>query len=230
MTVRKLIGGTRWPNAFAFGSTGQSGFGEAAQTYFGKDIRSLTSPEAATLASIVRGASYYNPYRHPDQVLERRNTVLSLMRQNGFITDREYAIASETPLQVLSGPAESNEAPYFVDLVNDELERRFPGYDFQAHSAKIYTTLDLNLQKAANEAVTEGMKQGLDIQGQDINPLAILLCRTKSGPFYSEALKERIKELKSRIHKAHNPIYNETLMIEIETLQWVLSQIHRPEQ
>ena len=153
-------------NQVDFGNRGSftiRGFGEAAQTFFGKDIRSLTLPQAATLASIVRGASYYNPYRHPDRVLERRNTVLSLMRQNGFITDRDYAIASETPLEVLSGPAESNEAPYFVDLVNDDLEKRFPGYDFQAHSAKIYTTLDLNLQKAANEAVTEGMKQVDDL-------------------------------------------------------------------
>jgi penicillin-binding protein 1B len=153
-------------NQVDFGNRGSftiRGFGEAAQTYFGKDIRSLTLPEAATLASIVRGASYYNPYRHPDRVLERRNTVLSLMRQNGFIGDRDYAIATETPLAVVSGPAESNEAPYFVDLVNDDLEKRFPGYDFQAHSAKIYTTLDLNLQKAANDAVMAGMKQVDDI-------------------------------------------------------------------
>ncbi len=69
------------------------GFGEAAQAYFGKDIRSLTLPEAATLAAIVRGASYYNPYRHPDRVRERRNAILALMRQNGFIDDREYAVA-----------------------------------------------------------------------------------------------------------------------------------------
>jgi penicillin-binding protein 1B len=139
------------------------GFGEAAQTYFGKDIRSLSLPEAATLAAIVRGASYYNPYRHPDRVRERRDAVLALMRGNGFITDREYALAAEQPLKLVTGPAESSEAPYFVDLLNDDLERRFPGSNFQARSDKIYTTLDLNLQKAANEAVAIGMKQVDDL-------------------------------------------------------------------
>jgi len=139
------------------------GFGEAAQAYFGKDIRSLSLPEAATLAAIVRGASYYNPYRHGDRVRDRRNAILALMRQNGFINDREYAVAAETPLKLVTGPAESSDAPYFVDLLNDDIERRFPGYDFQARSDKIYTTLDLGLQKAANEAVAIGMKQVDDI-------------------------------------------------------------------
>jgi penicillin-binding protein 1B len=139
------------------------GFGEAAQAYFGKDLKSLTLPEAATLASIVRGASYYNPYRHPARVKDRRNAIIALMRQNGFVTDREYAVAVESPLTLVTGPAESSEAPYFVDLLNDDLERRFPGYDFQARSDKIYTTLDLDLQKAANEAVAAGMKQVDDL-------------------------------------------------------------------
>ncbi len=140
------------------------GFGEAAQAFFGKDLRSLTLPEAATLAGIPRGASFYNPYRHADRVRDRRNWVLGMMRQNGYIGDREYAIAAETPLRVIGGPAESSDAPYFVDLMNDDLEKRFPrGYDFQAHSDKIYTTLDLDLQRAANEAIAIGMKQVDDL-------------------------------------------------------------------
>ena len=85
------------------------------------------------------------------------------MRQNGYIDDREYAVATETPLKVMSGSAESSDAPYFVDLLNEDLDKRFPGYDFQAHADKIYTTLDLNLQRAANDAVAIGMKQVDDI-------------------------------------------------------------------
>ncbi|HKD09322.1 MAG TPA: PBP1A family penicillin-binding protein [Bryobacteraceae bacterium] len=139
------------------------GFGEASQAYFGKDLRSLSLPEAATLAGIARGASYYNPYRHADRVRQRRDWILGMMRQNGYITDREYGVATETPLTVINGASESSDAPYFVDLLNDDLEKRFPGYDFQAHSDKIYTTLDLNLQRAANEAVAIGMKQVDDI-------------------------------------------------------------------
>jgi penicillin-binding protein 1B len=139
------------------------GFGEAAQAYFGKDLRSLTLPEAATLAGIARGASFYNPYRHADRIRDRRNWILGMMRQNGYVDDREYAIASETPLKLVNGPAESSDAPYFVDLLNDDLEKRLPGYDFQAHAGKIYTTLDLNLQRAANEAIAIGMKQVDDL-------------------------------------------------------------------
>ena len=85
------------------------------------------------------------------------------MRQNGFIGDREYAVAVETPLKLVTGPAESSDAPYFVDMLNDELDKRFPGYDFHARSDKIYTTLDLDLQRAANEAVAIGMKQVDDL-------------------------------------------------------------------
>ena len=139
------------------------GFGEGAQVFFGKDIRSLTLPEAAAMAGIVRGASFYNPYRHPDRVRERRNAIIGLMRQNGYVTDREYALAVEAPLTLVSGPSESSDAPYFVDLVNDDVEKRFPGYDFQANADKIYTTLDLDLQRAANEAVAIGMKQVDDL-------------------------------------------------------------------
>ena len=139
------------------------GFGEAAQAYFGKDLRSLTLPESATLAGIARGASYYNPYRHADRVRDRRNWILGMMRTNGYINDREYGVVTEAPLRLMNGTSESSDAPYFVDLLNDDLEKRFPGYDFQAHSDKIYTTLDLNLQRAANEAVAIGMKQVDDI-------------------------------------------------------------------
>jgi penicillin-binding protein 1B len=134
------------------------GFGEASQAYFGKDIKSLSVAEAATLAGMLKSASYYSPYRYPDRAKERRNTVLGLMRENKFIDDRTYALAVETPLKVMIGQAESSDAPYFVDMVNEDLERRFPGVDFQQQSARIYTTLDLDLQKFANEAVSVGMK------------------------------------------------------------------------
>ncbi|MCU1330911.1 MAG: penicillin-binding protein family, partial [Bryobacterales bacterium] len=62
------------------------GFGEAAQVYFGKELKSLTLPEAAALAGIARGASFYNPYRHPKRVEDRRNAIMALMRGNNFIT------------------------------------------------------------------------------------------------------------------------------------------------
>jgi penicillin-binding protein 1B len=141
------------------GSFSIQGFGEAAQAYFGKDIRQLNLPEAATLAAMLRNANIYNPFRFPDRARDRRNWVLGQMRENGHISDREYALAVETPLNLVKNLSQSLDAPYFVDLVNETLLSKFQDYDFLSHSFKVYTTLDLNLQRAAAEAVRIGMQQ-----------------------------------------------------------------------
>lgn len=135
------------------------GVGEAALVYFGKDLSQLTLPEAATLAGLIQSPSFRNPFRWPDRAVSRRNVVLSLMRDNGYISDREYAVAAASPLVLNKGGVESTDAPYFVDLVSDELTERFQDHDFQGHSYRIYTTLDMNLQRAAVEAVRAGGKE-----------------------------------------------------------------------
>ena len=139
------------------GSFSIQGFGEAAQAYFGKDIRQLNLPEAATLAAMLRNANIYNPFRYPDRVRDRRNWVLGQMRENGHISDREYAVAVDTPLNLVKNSSQSLDAPYFVDLVNETLQAKFQDYDFLSHGFRVYTTLDLNLQRAASEAVRNGM-------------------------------------------------------------------------
>lgn len=133
------------------------GFGEAAQAYLGKSLQNISVADAAMLAGMVQRPSYFNPYRHPDRVKERRDIVLSLMRQNGYVSDRDYALAVESPIKVINGASESSDAPYFVDLLNDELTSKFQDYDFQSQAYRIYTTLDMQLQHAANEAVRIGM-------------------------------------------------------------------------
>ncbi len=140
------------------GSFAIRGFGAAAQAYFGKDVRLVNLPEAAMLAGLIQRPSAYNPFRHPDRMRERRNLVLSMMRQNGYVTDRDYALACDAPLTLAPGGMESSEAPYFVDLVNDELNDRFQDRDFQTRSYRVYTTLDLNLQRAAVDAIRVGLK------------------------------------------------------------------------
>ena len=83
-----------------------------------------------------------------------------MMRQNGYITDREYAQAIETPLDVAKGVVQSRDAPYFVDMVNDMLTRPSSRITiFRRIRYRVYTTLDLNLQRAAAEAVRIGMEQ-----------------------------------------------------------------------
>lgn len=135
------------------------GFGEAALVYFGKDLSQLKLEEAAALAGLVQRPSFTNPLRWPERARTRRNVVLSLMRDNGYITDREYAVAAASPIVVNSAGVESTDAPYFVDLVNDELQEHFGDHDFQNRSYKVYTTLDMNLQREAGEAVRAGMKE-----------------------------------------------------------------------
>ncbi|MFN7924848.1 MAG: PBP1A family penicillin-binding protein [Bryobacteraceae bacterium] len=141
------------------GSFNIHGFGEGAQAYFGKDIRQLTLPEAATLAGLVQGPSIYNPFKSPEKAKARRNTILIMMRENGYISEEQYQDAIKAPLGIAQGGTESEDAPYFVDLVNDELQAKFQDHDFQANSYRVYTSLDINLQKAAAEAMKAGLKE-----------------------------------------------------------------------
>jgi penicillin-binding protein 1B len=141
------------------GSFGIRGFGEASQVFFGKDISQLNLPEAATLAGLIQHPSYINPFRWPDRARARRNVVLKLMRENDYISDEEYEHAIATPVALVKGNAESAEAPFFVDLVNDTLIEKFPDYNFQSNTYRVYTTLDPNLQQDAAEAVRIGMEE-----------------------------------------------------------------------
>lgn len=141
------------------GSFNICGFGEAAQAYFGKDVKQLTLAEAATLAGLIQRPSYTNPFRWPDRAQTRRNVVLKLMLENGYITDREYGVAVASPMNVSHGSMESTDAPYFIDLVNDELQDQFQGHDFQSHTYRVFSSIDMNLQRAASEAVKVGMKE-----------------------------------------------------------------------
>jgi penicillin-binding protein 1B len=141
------------------GSFGIRGFGEASQVYFGKDISQLNLPQAATLAGLIQQPSYINPFRWPDRARQRRNVVLKLMRENNYISDEEYRSAIASPLELAKQGTESTEAPYFVDLVNDTLVDKFPDYDFQTNTYRVYTTLDPNLQHDASEAVRIGMEE-----------------------------------------------------------------------
>ncbi len=141
------------------GSFAIRGFGEAAQAYLGKDVRSLTLPEAALLAGTIQRPSFTNPSRWPDRAKQRRNIVLLLMRDNGKITDKAYAEAIAAPLTIVKGGGDSSDAPYFIDLVSDTLQSEFQDYDFQGRGYRIYTSLDPELQRDAQEAVQIGMKR-----------------------------------------------------------------------
>lgn len=141
------------------GSFSVNGFGEASQAFFGKDLSQVTLPEAAMIAGLMQAPDARNPFRYPDRALARRNVVLRAMRDNGYIDDQEYADAAASPLHINREIVEASDAPYFVDMVNDSLATRFQDRDFQNGAYRVYTTLDMNLQRDAVEAVRVGIQE-----------------------------------------------------------------------
>ncbi len=140
------------------GSFTINGFGEAAQAYFGKDIKSLNLPEAALLAGMIQRPNYLNPYKNPERALERRNLVLDSMVETGAIKREEAERAKAAPLKLAPPNVDATDAPYFVDLVKDTLSQRYNERDLNENALRIYSTLDPDLQRAAAEAVQVGMK------------------------------------------------------------------------
>ena len=140
------------------GSFSINGLGEASRAYFGKDMKDLTLPECALLAGIIQRPSYLSPYRHPERALERRNLVLDSMVETDAITREQADRAKATPLKLATPNVEASDAPYFVDLVKDQLSSQYNESELNEQAMRIYTTLDPDLQRAAADAVEVGMK------------------------------------------------------------------------
>ena len=135
------------------GSFSIDGFGEAAQAFFGKDVHQLDLSEDALLAGIIQSPSRLNPFRHAERAIERRNLVLDSMVEIGAITKGEAEKAKAEPLHLVPGSVDASEAPYFVDLVHDQLVQKLGDHDFNRESLRIYTSLDPDLQREATAAV-----------------------------------------------------------------------------
>jgi len=139
------------------GSFAINGFGEAAQSFFGKDLSRLDLAECALLAGTIQSPNRLNPYRHPDRAMERRNVVLESMVETDAITRAEATRAKAEPIRLAPPNVDASEAPYFVDLVHEQLVQRL-GDDLNHQSLRIYTSLDPQLQRVASEAVEAGMR------------------------------------------------------------------------
>jgi penicillin-binding protein 1B len=140
------------------GSYDINGFGEASQAFFGKDLKQLDTTESALLAGMIQSPSRLNPYRHPERAIARRNVVLDSMVETGAISASEATRAKAEPLRLSAPTVDASEAPYFVDLVHDQLVQRISDQDLAHQSLRIYTSLDPELQQAASDAVEIGMK------------------------------------------------------------------------
>src|SRR5687768_3133893 len=132
------------------GSFAIHGVAEASRIYFGKDVSNVGLSEAATIAGAIRYPGL--PFTNPKRAIERRNVVLSAMAAEEFISADDLTRASREPLQILAR-AVDNEAPYFVDMVGQQIGTAFPGITTQPEPVGVYTTLDLNMQRAALDAV-----------------------------------------------------------------------------
>ena len=140
------------------GSFTISGFAEASQAYFNKDLKDISLPEAALIAGLIQAPSYLSPYRHPERATERRNLVLDSMVETHAITREQADKAKAAPLKLAPPNVEASDAPYFVDLVRDAVISRLNERELNEQSYRIYTTLDPDLQRAAAQAVDMGMK------------------------------------------------------------------------
>jgi penicillin-binding protein 1B len=134
------------------GSFAIHGVAEAARLFFAKDISNLSLVEAATIAGTIQSPPRYSPFVNPDQARERRNVVLRAMADTGAITAEAAGKASREPL-VVAARALDAEAPYFVDYISQELQDRYK----PAGPVDVYTTLDLHLQRLAQDAVRDGL-------------------------------------------------------------------------
>src|SRR6202161_1386758 len=147
---------TLYANQIALGH-GVFGFEAASEFYFSKPAKQLTLEEAALLAGLPKGPSLYSPINHPDHALKRRNLVINSMLEDGKITAAQAADARSAPLVLNLAHDPNSLAPYFVEEIRQNLENKYGADQVHEGGLKVYTTLDVDLQKAANQSVLDGL-------------------------------------------------------------------------
>ncbi len=170
------------------GSVSVNGIGEASHFYFGKPVGSLSLPEAATIAGLIRGPNYYSPYVNKEKSRDRRNTVLKSMRKNEWISNEQLKIALSSPLNTAGFKVYGKKAPYFMDVLSLQLSALYSPEVLSSLGLTIYSTLDTQVQAASERALAKGLarleannpllkreKSGKKIQG------AIVVMQPKTG-------------------------------------------------
>lgn len=137
--------------------SGAYGVETASQRYFGKRVRDLNLAEAATLAAMPKAPGRYNPRRFPERAVQRRNTIIELMRRSDAVSDGDASLAKAYPLQLARRVESGDVAPYFVEWVRQQLEKKF-GARLYDEGLKVYTSLDLDIQTAADRALENQLR------------------------------------------------------------------------
>ncbi len=163
-----------------------NGFGEASSAYFNKDVTNLTLAESAFLAALIRSPNRYNPYTKLDTATARRNQVLDSMAEAGVISQDEANAAKSSPLQVVpvKGRIDVSDAPYFADYVQNQLGDLIAGTGTAEH-LRIYTTIDMDLQRAAYAALTKQLAALDKVEARRFAPgtlqAALVAMNSKTG-------------------------------------------------
>ena len=148
---------TRYVNQMYMGH-GRYGLAAASEFYFQKTMDELEWHEAALLASVFPNPAGYSPINHPERALKRRNWVLERTYEEGLIGAETLRVSMQAPLDLKTFGRQQASAPYFVEWVRQYLEKRYPGGEIHRKGLKIYTTLDYELQTAAERALRNGLK------------------------------------------------------------------------
>jgi len=141
------------------GSTSIHGVGEASRLYFGKNVHQISLEEAALLAAIIQSPNRHSPYRQPERALSRRDLVLRLMNEQERIDQASYEAAVATPLRLAEMTPEPREARYFLDALQRQLPDYYDPESLTTEGLRIYSTLDVRLQRAATQVVREELER-----------------------------------------------------------------------
>ncbi|MCU1307660.1 MAG: Penicillin-binding protein [Acidobacteriaceae bacterium] len=136
---------------------GVYGFAAGSQYYFGKPVKDLTLEEAAVLASLPKSPTQYSPITNPQNTLRRRALVINAMLEDGKITAEEANRAKNLPLRLNVQSATHSIAPYFVEEIRRYLEKKYGSEEVHQNGLRVYTTLNMDWQRAANKAALDGL-------------------------------------------------------------------------
>jgi len=180
-------------NQVPFGSNSY-GVEAASQTFFSKSVKDVTLAEAALLASVIRAPTYLSPYgEQKEKLLQRKNDVLERMTEKGYLKKEEAEIAKKEELK-FSKPSTSIVAPHFILYVKKLLIEKYGEDYLKVKGLKVYTTLDNELQKLAEEAIKKGVERNKGFRAYNGALVAIspktgeILALVGSADYFSDPL------------------------------------------
>jgi penicillin-binding protein 1B len=141
------------------GSVAINGFGEASYFYFGKPVKELTLSEAAIMAGLIKAPNHYSPYRDKARCRSRRDVVLQSMHRNEWLSKTELQVEQKQPIKAVGFTVSDTKAPYFIDYLTEQLNTLYRPEDLSSLGLSVYTTLDTQVQMAAEKALAEGLER-----------------------------------------------------------------------